>query len=301
MPIMDWKHPILRLTGRLLFVFGCVRVSGEWLGASNRFWFLLKLISAFLHSTEPSLLGSGGYPFVASPEFPPTNGTVVPAVPGTPTAPAIAPESWKTTNTGPQSLMKEPPIAVANRNATTQFATQGQQQAAVMMVYGLDNTTSNTDKLFNLVCLYGKSIRRLVDIDFQLFARFSYRKCCADKIPKNQRRNSHGANGWTRRRRALCTALEQHSDRKQWKAANCVRLRNSYGLLRNDFTDRLNCYSFSKQNFLSEVTNPYSLPDHSPSFKEYTGSKNNRFLSLAQACKNRIQPPSKVSLDSTII
>lgn len=54
--------------------------------------------------------------------------------------------------------MKEPPIAVANRNATTQFATQGQQQAAVMMVYGLDNTTSNTDKLFNLVCLYGEHV-----------------------------------------------------------------------------------------------------------------------------------------------
>jgi heterogeneous nuclear ribonucleoprotein L len=106
-------------------------------------------------------LGSGGtgYPFVASPEFPPTNGTVpgaVQTVPGTPTTPAITAESWKTTNTGPQSLMKEPPIAVANRNATSQFATQGQQQAAVMMVYGLDNTTSNTDKLFNLVCLYGK-------------------------------------------------------------------------------------------------------------------------------------------------
>lgn len=140
-----------------------------------------------------------------------------------------------------------------------------------------------------------------MDIDFQLFARLSHRKCCADKIPKNQRRNSHGANGWTRRRWALCTALEQHSDRKQWKAANCVRLWNSYGLLRNHFTDRLNCYSFSKQNFLSEVTNPYSLPDHSPSFKEYTGSKNNRFLSLAQACKNRIQPPSKVSFVSEVI
>lgn len=54
--------------------------------------------------------------------------------------------------------------------------------------------------------------------------------------------------------------------------------------------------AFSKQNFLSEVTNPYSLPDHSPSFKEYTGSKNNRFLSPAQASKNRIQPPSKVSV-----
>lgn len=59
--------------------------------------------------------------------------------------------------------MKEPPIAVANRNATTQFATQGQQQAAVMMVYGLDNTTSNTDKLFNLVCLYGKNLNADVD------------------------------------------------------------------------------------------------------------------------------------------
>lgn len=53
-------------------------------------------------------------------------------------------------------------------------------------------------------------------------------------------------------------------------------------------------FRFSKQNFLSEVTNPFSLPDHTASFKEYTGSKNNRFLSPAQASKNRIQPPSKV-------
>ncbi|XP_036334407.1 heterogeneous nuclear ribonucleoprotein L isoform X6 [Rhagoletis pomonella] len=52
--------------------------------------------------------------------------------------------------------------------------------------------------------------------------------------------------------------------------------------------------AFSKQNFLSEVINPFLLPDHTPSFKEYTGSKNNRFLSPAQASKNRIQPPSKI-------
>lgn len=55
---------------------------------------------------------------------------------------------------------------------------------------------------------------------------------------------------------------------------------------------------FSKQNFLSEVTNPFSLPDHTPSFKEFTGSKNNRFLSPAQASKNRIQPPSKASVST---
>jgi hypothetical protein len=52
--------------------------------------------------------------------------------------------------------MKEPPQLAATRNSTTQFSAQNQQQAAVMMVYGLDTTTSNTDKLFNLVCLYGK-------------------------------------------------------------------------------------------------------------------------------------------------
>lgn len=86
-----------------------------------------------------------------------------PGTPSTPTltAPTIssvvaaASEPWKQAPTPPQSLMKEPPLA-ANRNTTTQFATQGQQQAAVMMVYGLDAMTSNTDKLFNLVCLYGK-------------------------------------------------------------------------------------------------------------------------------------------------
>lgn len=59
--------------------------------------------------------------------------------------------------------------------------------------------------------------------------------------------------------------------------------------------------AFSKQNFLSEVINPFLLPDHSPSFKEYTGSKNNRFLSPAQASKNRIQPPSKVGFGLTEI
>lgn len=55
--------------------------------------------------------------------------------------------------------MKEPPITPMNRNGPTSFVTQGQQQGAVMMVYGLDNDTSNTDKLFNLVCLYGNVAR----------------------------------------------------------------------------------------------------------------------------------------------
>lgn len=52
--------------------------------------------------------------------------------------------------------------------------------------------------------------------------------------------------------------------------------------------------AFSKQPFLSEVTNPYPLPDKSPSYKEYINNKNNRFMNPTMASKNRIQPPSKV-------
>lgn len=55
--------------------------------------------------------------------------------------------------------MKEPPTSQIGRSVPTNFVSQGQQQGAVMMVYGLDNDTSNTDKLFNLVCLYGNVAR----------------------------------------------------------------------------------------------------------------------------------------------
>lgn len=120
-----------------------------------------------------------------TPEFAQTNGGTVPAVPTVPVPGSggtpMAPDNWKT-NAGPQGLMKEPPLVAANRNGPTPFVTQGQSQVsvascgtctdrnltiflsdssqgAVMMVYGLDNTTSNTDKLFNLVCLYGNVAR----------------------------------------------------------------------------------------------------------------------------------------------
>ena len=51
---------------------------------------------------------------------------------------------------------------------------------------------------------------------------------------------------------------------------------------------------YSKQAFLADVQQPYDLPDGSPSFKDYMGNKNNRFINPEQASKNRIQPPSKV-------
>nr|CAD7193725.1 unnamed protein product [Timema douglasi] len=51
---------------------------------------------------------------------------------------------------------------------------------------------------------------------------------------------------------------------------------------------------YSKQAFLSDSLNPWSLPDETPSFKDFINSRNNRFVNPAMASKNRIQPPSKI-------
>merc|ERR1719370_2809093 len=51
---------------------------------------------------------------------------------------------------------------------------------------------------------------------------------------------------------------------------------------------------YSKQQFLSDVQAPYDLPDGTPSYKDFMGNKNNRFINPEQAAKNRIQPPSKI-------
>lgn len=52
--------------------------------------------------------------------------------------------------------------------------------------------------------------------------------------------------------------------------------------------------SYSKQPFLHEVSQPFSLPDGTPSFKDFMNSKNNRFNNPDIASKNRILPPSPV-------
>ncbi|XP_070069891.1 heterogeneous nuclear ribonucleoprotein L isoform X12 [Drosophila takahashii] len=187
-------------------------------------------------TTEPPLLGPGAaFPPFGAPEYHPTT-----------------PENWKGAAIHPTGLMKEPAGVVPGRNAPVAFTPQGQAQGAVMMVYGLDHDTSNTDKLFNLVCLYGN------------VARIKFLK------------TKEG------------TAMVQMGD--SVAVERCVQHLNNIPV----GTGGKIQIAFSKQNFLSEVINPFLLPDHTPSFKEYTGSKNNRFLSPAQASKNRIQPPSKI-------
>ncbi|XP_035214081.1 heterogeneous nuclear ribonucleoprotein L-like isoform X2 [Stegodyphus dumicola] len=51
---------------------------------------------------------------------------------------------------------------------------------------------------------------------------------------------------------------------------------------------------YSKQAFLNDVQQPFTLPDGTPSFKDYMGNRNNRFTNPEAASKNRILPPSKM-------
>lgn len=105
---------------------------------------------------EPPLLGPGSsFPFV-TPEFHQSS------------------ENWKQPAATPHTgIIKEAPIGgpTSGRNTAVNFAQQGggQAQGAVMMVYGLDGNISNTEKLFNLVCLYGNVAR--VSGDLKVIAK----------------------------------------------------------------------------------------------------------------------------------
>ncbi|KAF6777240.1 hypothetical protein AHF37_03250 [Paragonimus kellicotti] len=48
----------------------------------------------------------------------------------------------------------------------------------------------------------------------------------------------------------------------------------------------------SKQLVIVDVPKPFELPDGTPSFKDYTGSRENRYINPEKASKNRIYPPS---------
>lgn len=49
-----------------------------------------------------------------------------------------------------------------------------------------------------------------------------------------------------------------------------------------------------KQGFAQLHKSPYQLPDQTPSYKDYTACKENRFLTLKTASKNYVLPPNKV-------
>jgi len=52
--------------------------------------------------------------------------------------------------------------------------------------------------------------------------------------------------------------------------------------------------SFSKQQYIQEVPNPYQLLDLSPSYRDFSQDKCNRYLTPDAAAKNRVTSPTSV-------
>ncbi|XP_061608881.1 heterogeneous nuclear ribonucleoprotein L isoform X1 [Phyllopteryx taeniolatus] len=120
----------------------------------------------------------------------------------------------------------------------------------VLMVYGLEPSKINADKVFNIFCLYG-NVERI-------------------KFMKSK----PGA------------AMVEMGD--------CYSVDRAISHLNNNFLfgQKLNVCVSKQQAIVPGQS--YQLEDNSSSFKDFHGSRNNRFTSPEQAAKNRIQHPTNV-------
>ncbi|KRX59484.1 Heterogeneous nuclear ribonucleoprotein L [Trichinella sp. T9] len=124
------------------------------------------------------------------------------------------------------------------------------QESTVIMIYGLDPTAVNCDKLFNLLCLYGNVIR----IKF----------------------------------------LKSKNDTVMVQMGEPIAAGRVIENLHNAlvFGKRIHV-AMSRQRQLNEVRDPTEMPDGSSSYKDFTGSRFQRFTSPDIAAKNRITNPQK--------
>uniref|UniRef100_A0AAY4DND4 RRM domain-containing protein n=1 Tax=Denticeps clupeoides TaxID=299321 RepID=A0AAY4DND4_9TELE len=123
-------------------------------------------------------------------------------------------------------------------------------ESPVLMVYGLDPSKINSDRVFNVFCLYGNVER----------VKFMKSKPGAAMV----------------------------------EMGDCYAVDRAIAHLNNNFlfNQKLNvCVSKQQAIMLGQS---YTLEDGTNSFKDFHGSRNNRFNSPEQAAKNRIQHPSNV-------
>ncbi|XP_016327359.1 heterogeneous nuclear ribonucleoprotein L2 isoform X2 [Sinocyclocheilus anshuiensis] len=120
----------------------------------------------------------------------------------------------------------------------------------VIMVYGLDPSKINADRVFNIFCLYGNVER----------VKFMKSKPGAAMV----------------------------------EMGDCYAVDRAISHLNNNFlfNQKLNVCVSKQQAIMPGQS--YELEDGSSSFKDFHGSRNNRFTSPEQAAKNRIQHPSNV-------
>ncbi|XP_060113521.1 LOW QUALITY PROTEIN: heterogeneous nuclear ribonucleoprotein L [Heteronotia binoei] len=120
----------------------------------------------------------------------------------------------------------------------------------VLMVYGLDQSKMNCDRVFNVFCLYGNVEK----------VKFMKSKPGAAMVEM--------ADGY-----AVDRAI--------------THLNNNFM-----FEQKLNVCVSKQQAIMPGQS--YGLEDGSCSYKDFSGSRNNRFSTPEQAAKNRIQHPSNV-------
>uniref|UniRef100_A0A7N6F997 RRM domain-containing protein n=1 Tax=Anabas testudineus TaxID=64144 RepID=A0A7N6F997_ANATE len=120
----------------------------------------------------------------------------------------------------------------------------------VLMVYGLEPSKINADKVFNIFCLYGNVER----------VKFMKSKPGAAMV----------------------------------EMGDCYSVDRAITHLNNNFLfgQKLNVCVSKQQAIVPGQC--YQLDDNTSSFKDFHGSRNNRFTSPEQAAKNRIQHPSNV-------
>ncbi|KAI1903881.1 hypothetical protein AGOR_G00031780 [Albula goreensis] len=120
----------------------------------------------------------------------------------------------------------------------------------VVMVYGLDPSKINADRVFNIFCLYGNVER----------VKFMKSKPGAAMVEMGD-----------------CYAVDRA----------ITHLNNNFL-----FGQKLNVCVSKQQAIMPGQS--YELEDGTSSFKDFHGTRNNRFTSPEQAAKNRIQHPSNV-------
>uniref|UniRef100_A0A8C1RHV2 Heterogeneous nuclear ribonucleoprotein L-like n=2 Tax=Cyprinus carpio TaxID=7962 RepID=A0A8C1RHV2_CYPCA len=120
----------------------------------------------------------------------------------------------------------------------------------VIMVYGLEPSKINADRVFNIFCLFGNVER----------VKFMKSKPGAAMV----------------------------------EMGDCYAVDRAISHLNNNFlfNQKLNVCVSKQQAIMPGQS--YELEDGTSSFKDFHGSRNNRFTSPEQAAKNRIQHPSNV-------
>ncbi|XP_023244195.1 heterogeneous nuclear ribonucleoprotein L-like [Centruroides sculpturatus] len=149
----------------------------------------------------------------------------------------------------------------------------GPQQGSVVMIYGLAPDKMNADRLFNLFCLYGNVVRVSIP-------------CYSKQAFLNDVQQPFSLPDGT-------PSFKDFMGNRNNRFTNPESAELSY-FSRFIIIKYLYIFSYSKQAFLNDVQQPFSLPDGTPSFKDFMGNRNNRFTNPESAGKNRIQPPSKI-------